>query len=476
MHIKLKKGLNIPFKGGIAANLPLKGKDVPSIDLFEGTTVGVSVGAYPVERFALAVSEGDTVSVGDTLVRNKECAEHCFVSVASGRVKKIHRGLKRRIVAIEIEPDSLENPKQKSWSHFGSLSESFSGNEDDFEKRIALLSESGLLVQIKQRPFSLLPDPKIRPRAIFINAAFDTLYSPPVQLLIENKKKHLQAAINFLKGVSSGAVHLTRREECNAQELNELKELKNCFHHTVSGPYPSHQPSVHIHHIDPIRSLEDVVWSIELETVLALGQLLCEGTLPTHRLVAICGEAVMGERRGVYRAPMGVSVNDLMAGRCTEESSRFISGDPLTGLAVEPGDFLHPHHRCFCSLKSPKKREFLHFLGLGANKFSGHLAYLSGVSHFLGGKKYYSFDTNNHGEHRAMIDGEIYQRVMPIQIPVMHLVKAVMSEDLELAQEMGLLEVEADDFALPSFICPCKTEMVSIMEKALYHWGREISA
>ena len=479
MHIVLSKGLNIPLKGGFSpkgtfSRLLSKSKssastdqhyEVTPIELYEGSTFGAMLGGFPVERFALLVQEGDSVKMGDVIAYNKACQKHRFVAPASGKIGKVHRGPKRRIVAIEIIPDSLENQTQKTWviPHKDAL----------IQEKIELLSQSGILTQIRQRPFALLPDLSVTPRAIFVNAMATGPYAPPVDLVVDGKTKEINAALEFLKPFCSGPIHLTYSHQAKAEAL---LQAKHCEHHTISGPHPSGQVSVHIHHIDPIISLDDVVWTLDVEVLLSLGHLICHRELPTHRIISICGEGVMQERRGLYQVPVGVSVSDLMAGRCTEQSTRMLSGDPLTGLSVEPTEFLHPFHRTFSCMKSPKGREFLHFFRLGVSKFSSHFSYLSGAQHALIGKKHYSFTTNNHGEHRAMIDGEIYQRVLPMQIPIMHLINAVLSGDLELAQELGLLEIEADDFALPSFICPCKTEMVSLMERALYQWGLELSS
>lgn len=459
MEITIKRGLDLPLE---EQSLFLKEPKVTPLPLFEGSMRGLMVSSYPVERFSLFVSEGDEVVKGAPLACSKACDLHQFVAPVSGKIEKIVRGAKRRLHALSIMPHQTQEE---------SLLWTVPSSNASRTERLNFLSQTGILVNMRQRPFALLPDPEVVPRAIFINATHSSPYAPPVALLAKDKREEMALALSFLKPLTSGALHLTS----TPQDAALFASLTEAQLHTIAGPHPSGTLSVQIHHIDPIVAQSDIVWTLQIETLLELGTLLRGGHLPDTKLVSIAGEGVVPGRSGLYEVPSGVSVADLMAERCEEEQIRKISGDPLTGLCVETEDFLHPQHQVFSLLKEPKKREMLHFFRLGGHKYSSHRAYLSGLLHETGAKKSFNFDVNNHGEPRAFIDGEIYQRVMPMQIPVLHLVKAVQAGDLELAQDLGLLEVDAEDFALASFVCPCKIEMVSIMEEALYRWGQELS-
>jgi Na+-transporting NADH:ubiquinone oxidoreductase subunit A len=189
------------------------------------------------------------------------------------------------------------------------------------------------------------------------------------------------------------------------------------------------------------------------------------------RVVGIGGPGIVQEKRGFFKCRQGYPIDSLIAGRNKHGFVRMISGDLLTGEKVDNGDFLHFNHTQFCALPENGEREFLHFFRLGMNKFSVHKAYLSG--HLNLSSKTYEFTTNQHGEERFFIDGSIYQKVMPMQIPVMHLIKALMAEDFEKAERLGLLEVDSEDFALPTFICPSKIEMTEIVKMALYKYAAE---
>ena len=142
------------------------------------------------------------------------------------------------------------------------------------------------------------------------------------------------------------------------------------------------------------------------------------------------------------------------------------------GQKVDPKDFLGYYHFAFCAIPESSGREFLHFFRLGADKYSFSGAYLSG--HLDPSKREYEFTTNLHGEERAFIDGSLYDRVMPLSLSTMTLVKAVMAEDYDRAHELGLLDVDSEDFALPTFVCPSKIEMTDIIKGGLQASAAEI--
>ena len=108
-------------------------------------------------------------------------------------------------------------------------------------------------------------------------------------------------------------------------------------------------------------------------------------------------------------------------------------------------------------------REFLHFFRFTKEAYSFSRTYFSNPFH----RGDYFFSINPHGEERPFIDNTLYDRVMPLSISTMHLVKALLAEDDDQAMELGLLEVDAEDFALPAFVCPSKIEMVEILKQGL---------
>ena len=224
-------------------------------------------------------------------------------------------------------------------------------------------------------------------------------------------------------------------------------------------------PILHIQKIDPIDSVDALIWTLSVQDVVAIGHLISQGRYIFEKVIAIAGPGVLSDRVGYFRTRNGYPISGLIAGRIQKGPLRFISGDPLTGHQVSAQDFLGFGDVVFTVIPENTERQFLHFFRLGADKYTFSGAYLSG--HFDNRDREYDFTTSLHGEHRAFVDTTLYDAIMPLDIPTMPLVKAVMAEDFELAESLGLLEVDSEDFALPAFVCPSKMEMPEIIRKGV---------
>lgn len=451
MHIKVKKGLNIPMAGGAEGAIH---------DLPPSKEIALNVGLFEHTKFKLLVKPGDSVLIGQPLLLDKGTEGRYFVSPAGGVVKEIRRGLKRRVLNIVISRTNRED----SFDH-GALSVDRSSREQIVER----LLTSGLFAHIRMRPFDLLANPKQIPRSIFVRAIDTAPYAPPIEVQVEGHEEAFQTGLDALAKLTSGSVHLVHHID---SEYRPFTHATGVEIHTVEGPHPASNPSIHIHHIDPILSVKDVVWTVNAHDVVSIGKLLLTGHSHHEKVIAIAGNGVLPERRGLFRVRAGSPVADLLENRNTNGSLRLISGDPLTGQKVEIEDFLGFNHFTFCVLPENVAREPFHFFRLGINKYTATRTYLSALLRRSDRK--YNFTTNQHGEHRAFVDGTIYQKVMPMRIPVMQLVKAILAEDYELAERLGLLEVVSEDFALPTFICPSKVEMSEMMKAGIHQYAAEL--
>jgi len=263
-------------------------------------------------------------------------------------------------------------------------------------------------------------------------------------------------------------VHLVYRKNTPCKAFTDAANVEK---HTVEGPHPAANPSLHIQKIAPILGPDDAVWTLSALDVVAIGHLLTRGKVFTDRIISIAGPGVLPNCIGYFKVRNGFPVSALVAGRIPKGSMRFISGDPLMGKKVDIDDFMGFSETAFTVIPEGEEREFLHFMGLGGNKYSFSRAYISG--HMDSKKRSYDFTTNQHGEHRAFIDSALYDKVMPLDVPTMLLVKAVMAEDFDRAEELGLLDVDSEDFALPTFVCPSKMEMTEIIKGGLRRHGKQ---
>jgi Na+-transporting NADH:ubiquinone oxidoreductase subunit A len=450
-HITINQGLDIPMKGkpeGEVQSLPKPIKVALNLEPFFGT------------KFKLLAKAGNLVKAGDPLVFDKMNPKRVFVSPAGGIIKEIRRGVKRRLLNIVIELG-----KEEEFRQFPTMNPATAKREDLLER----LLEGGVFAHIRQRPFNTLANPSMTPDAIFVKAIESAPLCCSAEMQVDGHEEEFQAGLTALTKLTEGKVHLVYREGSSCRTFADAKGVEK---HTISGPHPAGNVSVHIHHIRPIQSYDEKIWTLTVVDVIAIGTLLTRGRVQTEKVVAISGTGIVPGKRGFFRARFGHMIGDLIAGRNEGGLIRLISGDALMGNKVEVDDFLGFYDTCFTALPENTKREMLHFFRMGGNKFTATRAYASG--HLNHEHHDYEFTTNQHGEHRGLIDAAVFDQVMPMQVPAMLLVKSVLSQDFDTAEMMGLLEVDAEDFALPTFIDPSKTEMVDIIRNGLRQYSAEV--
>lgn len=450
MKLQVKKGLDIPLKGKPFSNHEA---------LATSSHISLSLDTFEDIRFKLLCKVDDLVAIGQPLAENKAIEGQFFVSPAAGKIVEIRRGIKRRITDIVIAVQE----KEENYPH-SPLSISSSSQEEI----IHYFLRSGIFSHIRMRPLNLVAKPHLFPRDIFVKAIESLPYTPSAESQVEGNEKFFQAGLEALQKLTKGKVHLVYREGSLCQAFTDASHVER---HQISGPHPAGSISFAIHKIAPIRHSNDVVWTLSTLDVIVVGRMIVEGRYHINRKVAVAGEGVQEQGRKIYDTRMGISLSHLAGKYIENQPLRIISGDPLTGRETSLEGFLGFEDTCLSILIENHIRERLHFFSLGFDKFTATRCYASGL---LDTNKAYSFTTNQHGEERAFIDGRVYNRVMPMAIPTMLLVKAILAEDFDLAEELGLLEVVPEDFALPSFICPSKIEMVDIVKQGQKRYAQEI--
>ena len=460
-QIKIKKGLDIPIKGhptdGVRALIP--GGEVSPLD--EPASIALDLKGFEDIKFRLLVKAGDVVKIGQPLAEDKSTPGRMFVSPAAGVVSEVRRGAKRALQDIVIEVAR----HGETYQEFPPIDPLKVGKQEIIDR----LMTAGLFAKIRSRPFNLLADPAKAPRSIFVKAIESAPFVPPAELQVKGFEHEFQVGLNALSKLTDGPVHLVYAKDST---FHAFTEAQNVQKHTAEGPHPIATHSLHIQQIDPIRSADAVVWTLNAHDVVSIGYLLSKGKYFINRVISIAGPGILPDRLGYFKAREGYPVSPLVAGRIRKGLMRLISGDPLMGKKVAPEDFLGFDHYAFCVVPENTKREFLHFFGLGLNKYSFSKAYISG--HLDNSNREYNFTTNQHGEHRAFVDATLYDQVMPLHINTMLLVKAVLAEDFELAELYGILEVDSEDFALPTFVCPSKMEMTDIIKTGMKQYAKEL--
>lgn len=439
VDITIKKGLDLVLEGPPRGEL----KTVEPSKL-----IALELSAFREKRFHLLCRVGDHVLKGQSLLCEKSFQKRVWVAPACGKIVQILRGEKRQILAMVIE----KSPKEQEREFFAR-----SSTKEEF---IDSLLESGLFSFFRRRPYDLLADPMHLPACIFVKAIESAPFLPSAEMQVQRDLDAFEYGLTLLSQIAQ--VHIACKRGSLFRDFE--KPSKGILSHTFSGPHPVANASLHIEHIHPIRSAKDLVWTIKACDVLRIGHFFKRNTLMDQRVVSLGGAAVLPQERGFYLLRDGMHLQDFLATKLCKKAHVCIRGDVLSGNRCQLGDFLGFYDASLSVLLEAEKRELFSFLRPGFQKNSASRAY---ISSFLGRCQNALKNNLKHGEARAFIDPEIYQRVMPLPIRVQVLLKAILVKDFDLAEKLGLLEVAGEDFALPAFVCPSKIEMLHIVENAL---------
>ncbi|MDX1391156.1 MAG: Na(+)-translocating NADH-quinone reductase subunit A [Rheinheimera sp.] len=437
--IKLKKGLDIPLAGS------------PKQEISTGnaiSTVAVLGEEYIGMRPTMSVEVGDTVKKGQVLFEDKKTPGVKFTAPLAGTIKEINRGAKRVLqsVVIEAAGSDAEQFAKYSVDQLAGLSR---------EQVVQNLVDSGLWVALRTRPFSQTPAIDSTPRAIFVNAMDSNPLAADPQVVIAADSDAFTQGLTLLSRLTDGKLYLTKKAGANipANSKADVQEF--------AGPHPAGLVGTHIHMLDPV-SAKKVVWHIGYQDVIAIGKLFVTGELHSERVIALAGPAVKSPR--LIKTVLGASVSELTAGELAEGQNRIISGSVLSGAKAHGvHGYLGRFHTQVSVLEEGYEKEFLGWIAPGATKFSVTRAYLS----HLNPKRLFNMTTSTNGSSRAMVPIGNYERVMPLDILPTLLLRDMISGDTDGAQTLGCLELDEEDLALCTFVCPGKYDYGTILRNCL---------
>ena len=395
----------------------------------------------------LCVKAGDSVKAGDPLFYSKNDSRLFFSSPTSGEISDIVRGEKRKILEILIRGD-----QECIYRNYTPISSGMSADELKAE----LLSK-GLWPFIKQRPFDIIADPDILPKAVFISAIDTAPISPDYEFLLRGKVKQIQKGIDVLKEISNANIYVCRDGNSNVSVFDDVRniELVNVF-----GPHPAGNVGVQINKISPINKGE-TVWTINPQDLAIMGNYFITGKYDLSKGIALSGSGVKKNRyiRTVAGASVSIISNNIKAG-----NYRIIGGNVLTGTQLHRDDHIGFYDNQITVIPEGNKHNFFGWIMPSFEKFS---IYRANYFSWCFPRKEYNLDTNLNGEERALVVTGQYEKVFPMDIYPMQLLKAIMVEDIELMEKLGIYEVAPEDFALVEFVCPSKIEIQSIVREGL---------
>lgn len=445
--IRIRRGLQVPISG-------LPEQQISNLGGLRH--VGLVGDDYVGLKPTMHVTVGDRVLKGQRLFEDKNNAGVWFTSPATGTVTAIKRGPKRKFESLAIEID-WNSEEQETFEVYG---QEYLGTLDADRAREQLIN-SGLWTALRQRPFSRIPKIDSRPGSIFVTAIDTNPLAADPCVIIQARSADFIAGIEVLSTLTDGPIHV-----CHAAGVSLPGEDGNIAHfQAFSGPHPAGLVGTHIHFLSPVSAISSV-WHIGYQDVIAIGHLFRTGEILTDRVVSLAGPPLVNSR--LVRTHAGASLTELLATveKIEGYSIRVISGSVLSGRrAVPPVDFLGRYHNQISCLKEGGEREFLGWLMPGENKFSLRRVFASRW-HPLRGHRF-AMNTSTYGSPRAVVPIGMYEDVMPLDIVATPLLKSLLTDDTESAQKLGVLELDEEDLALCTFVCPGKHEYGELLRRSL---------
>lgn len=437
--IKIKKGLELPISGAPVQEIT----DSPKI-----SSCAVLGQDYIGLKPTMAVKEGELVKAGQVLFSDKRNTSLRVVAPISGKVSAINRGQKRVLLSLVIEG--------------GPANESLDFTKYTAEQAQALstatvkeaLVESGLWAALRRRPFGTVPSAEETPAAIFVTAMDTHPLSANPEVVIAMQQEEFNLGLHIVKKLTEGKVYLCTKP-------GESSSVPGIEHATFDGPHPAGLVGTHIHFLCPV-SEQKSVWHIGYQDVIALGHLFLTGEYSSMRVVALAGPQVKKPR--LVKLPIGAKLASVVDGQALEGENRIVSGSVLGGVHGRGvKGYLSRYHQQITVLLEGRERGFLEYLSPGAEKHSVANIYLSKFANALR----LPMTTSTNGSQRAMVPIGIYEKVVPLDILPTQLLRALIVGDIESAIELGALELEEEDLALCTYVCPGKYEYGPILRDNL---------
>jgi Na+-transporting NADH:ubiquinone oxidoreductase subunit A len=451
---RLRRGLDLPLAGdpeqvvhaaGAVHRVAMLGED--------------HIGLKP----TFVVQPGDRVRRGQLMFEDKKLPGVRHTAPAAGLVEALHRGERRTFRSLVIRVDDGDESADAQLP-FAGFQEGVAPGELTADAVRALLLESGLWTALRTRPFSQVPAAGSSPRALFVTAIDTRPHAPAVDVVLAGRESDFAVGLTCLHKLTDGPTFV-----CVApgSALTD-KAFAGVRVEVFDGAHPAGLPGTHIHMLSPV-DLERCVWHIGYQDVAAIGHLFRTGRLDVERVVSLAGPGVRRPR--LLRTRLGASIDELTAGELASGRQRVISGSVLDGrIAIgDEAGYLGRFHQQIAVVAEADEREMFGWITPGAGKFS-----IWGV--VLGAWRRHAklaLTTTTNGGKRAMVPIGAFERVMPLDLMPTFLLRALLMGNDEQAEKLGALELDEEDLALCTFVCPGKAEYGPLLRAALTRIEKE---
>ena len=439
--ITIKRGLDVPITGAPTQQI----HDGPKIN-----SVAIIGYDYAGMKPTMLVKPGDSVKLGQVLFTDKKNPAVRFTAPGSGTVTAVNRGAKRRLesVVIELGGGGEEQFPSVAPSELAGLAR---------EQVEETLLASGLWTALRTRPMGKVPAPGTVPHSIFVTALDTNPLAPNARLIIGEDQEAFSNGLTVVARLTAGQVFVCQDPgaELPGGDLPSVTPV------AFKGPHPAGLAGTHIHYLDPVDK-DKTVWHVGYQDIIAIGKLFVSGKISVERVISLAGPAVREPR--LIRTRLGANTDDLVAGQLAAGDNRVIAGSVLSGrTATGPTAYLGRYPVQVTALAEGGARTLFGWTLPGAEKFSVRSIFLSAL---MPGKRF-AFTTAAEGGPRAVISIGSYEKVMPLDISPVYLLKSLIIDDTDEAQALGCLELEEEDLALCTYVCPGKYEYGPILRRNL---------
>jgi Na+-transporting NADH:ubiquinone oxidoreductase subunit A len=434
-EIHIRKGFDVPVEGE-PEQVVYPGAPVRHVALCGVDYIGL--------RPRLLVEVGDAVGLGQPLWLDKRDPAVCYPSPGQGVVTAINRGARRVLESVVV---SLQDTGAEDVRFEALTPRQIEGLDRD--QAAERMLRSGLWTALRTRPFSRVPPSDSAPRAIFVTAIDTRPLAPDPAVVVARDAEHFALGLSVLTRLTEGSVWL-----CTAPNWDiTLPGIDRVHRVTFKGPHPAGLPGTHMHFLEPAGP-ERINWHINFQDVTALGRLFRRGVIDTARIVSLCGVCVNEPRLVTTR--VGAALEEVLRdGVCETAVCRVISGSVLGGRAATGTlAYLGRYHDQVSVFREGGRSFVFGWSGLFPRRFTTAPTFSRRTGH----RKRYAFSTTQNGRFSGMLPMRVFDRVMPLDILPSPLLRALLVKDTERAQALGCLELDEEDLALCSFVCPAKND------------------
>jgi Na+-transporting NADH:ubiquinone oxidoreductase subunit A len=448
--IKLKKGLDIAIAGRAECRV---------VSMTQPDVVKVVPDDYAGFTPKVVVKEGDSVKVGTTLLFDKRHPDLKIVAPVSGSVAEVARGERRKLLYVAIRRDGKQTCEDLAKIDLNASR----------EQVLAAVLGAGFGALIRQRPYDVLANPEVAPKAIFVSAFDSAPLAPDYNFILKGRTAEVQAGLSTLAKLTDGNVYFS----VAPTTAPDLRAAKGVVVTEFVGAHPAGCVGVQINHLNPVNKGE-VVWTMNVQDVALLGHFALTGELNLERLIAVAGPEVI--EPAYVRTVSGTAISSIVNCNLSHGVKvRVVNGNLLTGTKADEGATLSPFAGVVSAIaEGDHADEAFGWIMPRFSKFSNNALYLTKLLQKICPKKTFDFDARLLGGRRAFIVSGEMEKVLPMDIMPEQLVKAMIARNIDKMEQLGAYEIAPEDLALCEFVCTSKIEIQRIVREALDYMQKEL--